>query len=281
MRPYFEKMALIGKPLTDAQKQSGKQNIEDIKKVEEGVVQAIDAVKNAGIPAATIKKRGQTTVWERIEYLVDPGTWCPLHTLYNPLSNEEGTTGVIDGLAKINGKWCVVIGFDNKVMAGAWIAGQADNQPARDRHLAKRLHIPLVWLVNCSGVKLTRAGRSLCQPARQRHHLLPPCRAGENAAFLSSPASTVPTRPAAAIRASARRSCSLHKDANIAVGGGGIVSGMTPKGSFDDAGLQRLIANATRRFARTSLRAAWASHYKETGFFTASLSTQSLRSSTA
>ncbi|NTV34215.1 MAG: glutaconyl-CoA decarboxylase subunit alpha, partial [Deltaproteobacteria bacterium] len=155
MRPYFEKMPLIGKPLTDSQKQSGKENVEDIKKVEADVLKAIDAVKNAGIPAATIKKRGQTTIWERIEYLVDPGTFCPLHTLYNPLFNEEGTTGVIDGLAQINGKWCVVIGFDNKVMAGAWIAGQADNQ-LRVTDMAKRLHVPLVWLVNCSGVKLTQ-----------------------------------------------------------------------------------------------------------------------------
>ena len=61
---------------------------------------------------------------------------------------------MIDGLARISGKWCVLIGFDNKVMAGAWIAGQAENQ-LRVTDLAKRLHIPLVWLVNCSGVKLT------------------------------------------------------------------------------------------------------------------------------
>ena len=107
MRPYFEKMALIGKPLTDAQKQSGKENVADIKKVEQDVLKAVEAVKNAGIPAATIKKRGQTTIWERIEYLVDPGTWCPLHTLYNPLFNEEGTTGVIDGWprSKASGAW--------------------------------------------------------------------------------------------------------------------------------------------------------------------------------
>ncbi len=85
---------------------------------------------------------------------MDPGTWCPLHTLYDPQFNEEGTTGVVDGLATINGKWCVVIGFNNKVMAGAWIAGQADNQ-LRVTDIAKRLHIPLVWVVNCSGVKLT------------------------------------------------------------------------------------------------------------------------------
>jgi len=154
MRPYFEKMQPLGKPLTDKQKTESVENLDQIKQVEQEVNEAVEKVKQAGIPAEVIKKRGQFTVWERIEYLVDPGSWCSLHTLYNPRTNEEGTTGVIDGLAKINGKWAVVIGFDNKVMAGAWIAGQAENQ-LRVTDLSKRLHIPLVWLVNCSGVKLT------------------------------------------------------------------------------------------------------------------------------
>ena len=60
---------------------------------------------------------------------------------------------MVDGLGKIGGRWAVIIGFDNKVLAGAWIAGQPDNI-LRVTNLAKRLHIPLVWLVNCSGVKL-------------------------------------------------------------------------------------------------------------------------------
>jgi len=93
MRPYFEKMTPFGRPLSDKQKEDAKENAAQIKQVEEEVSKAIEAVKNAGIPAETIKKRGQTTVWERIDHLIDPGTWCPLHTLYNPLSNEEGTTG--------------------------------------------------------------------------------------------------------------------------------------------------------------------------------------------
>ncbi|MGD9040588.1 MAG: carboxyl transferase domain-containing protein, partial [Desulfobacteraceae bacterium] len=126
MRPYFENMTPIGRPLTDKQKEDTKENLEQITAVEKEVHEALEAVKNAGIPPEIIKKRGQMTVWERIEYLIDPGSWRPLHTLYDPQFNEEGTTGVIDGLAKINGKWAVVIGFDNKVMAGAWIAGQAD-----------------------------------------------------------------------------------------------------------------------------------------------------------
>ena len=117
----------LGKPLKPAQIERMKENVAQI----EGVMKTIDAeierVKNAGMPAEKVRERGQMTVWDRIEYLVDPGTFCPLHTLYNPLDNEEGMTGVIDGLARISGKWCVLIGFDNKVMAGAWIAGQAEN----------------------------------------------------------------------------------------------------------------------------------------------------------
>ena len=100
------------------------------------------------------------TVWQRLEYLVDEGSWHPLHTLYNPEDNVEGTTNVFDGLAKISGKWCVVIGFDNKVMAGAWLPGQSENI-LRVTNLSKRLNIPLVWLVNCSGVKLTEQEKFL------------------------------------------------------------------------------------------------------------------------
>jgi glutaconyl-CoA decarboxylase len=125
-----------------------------IKGQEELIIAAIEKVKLSGTPAEVIQKRGQMTAYDRLEYLVDPGTWCPLHTLYNPTNNEEGCTGVIDGLGKIEGKWAVIIAFDNKVMAGAWIAGQADNI-LRVTDLAKRLNVPLVWLTNCRAVKLT------------------------------------------------------------------------------------------------------------------------------
>ena len=103
-------------------------------------------VKEVGFPAEKINARGQMTVWQRIEYLVDHGTWCPLHTLFNPEDNSEGTTNMFDGLARISGKWAVVVGFDNKVMAGAWVAGQPENI-LRATNLSKRLNIPLVgWL---------------------------------------------------------------------------------------------------------------------------------------
>jgi glutaconyl-CoA decarboxylase len=263
MRPYFEKMTLFGNALTEKQKQEAKENREQISQVEKQVNEAVAAVKNAGIPAAEIKKRGQTTVWERIEYLVEPGTWCPLHTLYNPLSNEEGTTGVIDGLAKISGKWCVVIGFDNKVMAGAWIAGQADNQ-LRVTDLAKRLHIPLVWIVNCSGVKLTEQEEVYAN------------RRGNGTTFfrhaelekLGVPviAGIYGTNPAGGgYQGISPTILIAHKDANIAVGGGGIVSGMAPKGGFDEEGAEQII-EATRHFKQVPPGSVKI-HYNETGFF--------------
>jgi len=263
MRPYFEKMTPFGKTLTDKQKEDNKESVAEIQKVEKQVAEAIETVKKAGIPEEIIKKRGQTTVWERIEHLVDPGTWCPLHTLYDPQFNEEGTTGVVDGLATINGKWCVVIGFNNKVMAGAWIAGQADNQ-LRVTDIAKRLHIPLVWVVNCSGVKLTEQEEVYAN------------RRGNGTTFfrhaelekLGVPilAGIYGTNPAGGGYQGISPTILLaHKDANIAVGGGGIVGGMSPKGSFDEDGAEQLI-EATRHFKQVPPGSV-PIHFNETGFF--------------
>ena len=153
LRPYFEKMADIGKALNDGEIRRAQENIELVKEQERILALEIERVKNAGIPAKKIHERGGMTIYDRLDYLIDPGTWSPLHTLYNPRDNEEGCTGVVNGIGKIEGKWAVVIGFDNKVMAGAWIAGQSENI-LMVTDMAKRLNIPLVWLTNCSGVKL-------------------------------------------------------------------------------------------------------------------------------
>ncbi len=263
MRRYFEQMTPFGKALSEKQIKDAAENIAEIKKVEEEVNKAVEAVKNAGIPAEKIRERGQMTVWERIEYLVDPGTWTPLHTIYDPQFNEEGTTGVIDGLAKIHGKWAVVIGFDNKVMAGAWIAGQADNQ-LRVTDMAKRLRVPLVWIVNCSGVKLPEqeevyANRRGNGTTFFRHAEL---------AKLGIPiiAGIYGTNPAGGgYQGISPTVIIAHKDANMAVGGGGIVGGMSPKGHFDLEGAEALI-EATRHFKEVPPGSVKI-HHDVTGFF--------------
>ena len=263
MRPYFEKMADLGHELRKGEIKWSHDNVEELKKAEAEVVAEVEKVKNAGFPTARINARGQFTVWQRLEYLVDPGTWCPLHTLYNPLHNEEGTTNVIDGLGKIAGKWAVIIGFDNKVMAGAWLPGQSENI-LRVTDLSKRLNIPLVWLVNCSGAKLPEQEKFY---GNRRSAGTPFFRHAE-LEQLGVPilAGIYGTNPAGGGYQSISPTILFaHKDANIAVGGAGIMSGMAPQGHFDSEMAENLIEE-TKRF-RAKPPGSVKIHYDETGFF--------------
>jgi glutaconyl-CoA decarboxylase len=270
MKAYFEKMVDFGKPLTEKQIKSTEESVKQIREVEKKITEAVEKVKKAGISTEEINKRGEMTVYQRLEYLLDPGTWCPLHTLFDPMDEESGTTGVVDGLGKISGKWAVVIGFDNKVMAGAWIAGQAENI-LRVTDMAKNLYLPLVWLVNCSGVKL---------PEQEKVYAN---RRGNGTTFfrhaelekLGIPvlAGIYGTNPAGGGYQGISPTILLaHKNCNIAVGGGGIVSGMSPKGFFDEEGAEMVI-DATRKFksvppGRVEI------HYDSTGFFRAVFETE-------
>ncbi len=258
MRPYFEKMQEWNKPVKVNAK-----NAEEIRAVEKEIEELVDKAKKAGLAQETLNKRGEWTVHQRLEYIVDPGTWAPLHMLFDPMDEESGTTGVVDGLGRINGRWCVIIGFDNKVMAGAWIAGQPHNI-LRVTDIAKRLHCPLVWIVNCSGVKLPEQERMYANRRGSgttffRHAEL-------NKLGIPVLAAIYGTNPAGGGYQGISPTLLLaHKDANIAVGGAGIVSGMAPKGFFDEAMAEQII-EATKKFkavppGRVEI------HYDATGFF--------------
>ncbi|MCX5824695.1 MAG: glutaconyl-CoA decarboxylase subunit alpha [Deltaproteobacteria bacterium] len=270
MRPYFERMDDIGKPLRPAQFERMQANVVQAEAVMKKIDAEVERIKNVGIPAEKIRERGEMTVWDRIEYVVDPGTFCPLHTIFDPENEESGSTGVVDGLARIAGRWCVLIGFNNKWIAGAWIAGQAENN-LRVTDLAKLMNLPLVWLVNCSGVKLpeqekvyaNRRGQGTCffRHAELEQMGIPVL------------AGIYGTNPAGGGYQGISPTILLaHKNCNIAVGGGGIVSGMSPKGSFDEEGAEELI-KATRHFKAVPPGSVKV-HYDSTGFFRAVFETE-------
>ncbi len=263
MRAYFEKMKNFGKELTPGQLKSSEENKKLIKEVEKEVKSSVEAVKNAGIPEEKMNVKGMMTIWQRINYLVDPGTWMPLNTLYNPQDNKIGHTNVFNGLGKISGKWAVIIGFDNKNIAGAWIPGQSENI-LRATDMSKRLNIPLVWLVHCSGVSLTEqekfyAGRRGGGTTFFRHAELETLGIPILAAIYG-------TNPAGGgYQGISPTILFAHKNCNIAVGGGGILSGMSPKGQFDVEGAELLI-NAAKQFKATPPGSVDI-HYDSTGFF--------------
>jgi len=264
MIPYL-KMDDFGKPLRESQIKRMEENVALAEEVMRGIDAEALRIKEVGIPVEKVHQRGDMTVWERIEYLADPGTFCPLHTIFDPEHEESGSTGVVDGLARINGRWCVLIGFNNKWIAGAWIAGQAENN-LRATDIAKIMNLPLVWLVNCSGVKLpeqekvyaNRRGQGTCF---FRHAELEK---------LGIPvlAGIYGTNPAGGGYQGISPTILLaHKNCNIAVGGGGIVGGMSPKGYFDEESAEELIS-ATRHF-KSVPPGSVKIHYDETGFFRA------------
>ncbi|MCP4118982.1 MAG: glutaconyl-CoA decarboxylase subunit alpha [Desulfobacteraceae bacterium] len=263
MKPYFETMDALGRELKKGEIKRTQANLGAVLAAEEEILEAVETVRNAGFSTEKINARGQMTVWQRLDYLVDEGTWCPLHTLYNPCDNPEQTTNVIDGIGRISGRWAVVIGFDNKVMAGAWLPGQSENI-LRVTDLAKRLNIPLVWLVNCSGAKLPDQEKFY---ANRRGAGTPFFRHAELEQMgIPVLAGIYGTNPAGGGYQSISPTVLFaHKDCNIAVGGAGIVSGMAPQGGFDVEMAEALVERAKAHTAKPpgSVKV----HYDETGFF--------------
>lgn len=263
LRPYFEQMTRISQALTESDISKNQENAAIIKNQENLINLEFNRVKNSGITVEAIHRKKQLTAYERIEYLVDAGTWCPLHTLYNPNENEEGCTGVIDGLGQIDGKWAVIIAFDNKIMAGAWISGQAENI-LKVTDMAKRLNIPLVWILNCSGLKLLEQdkafpkargnGATFFRHAELNQLGIPVL----NAIFGTNPAG-------GGYHGISPTILIAHAKASIAVGGAGIVSGMNPGGSFDEASALDII-EATRNLTATPPGRV-ETHFDDTAFF--------------
>ena len=262
MRQYFEKMTPVGRALSKKERERQEADAHEITKVEEEVAQSIEKRKDAGIPIEKLHKRGEKTAWERVELLVDSGSFLPLNSLYDPEFNQEGTTGVITGLGKISGRYASIIASDNKVLAGAWIPGQREHV-FRAQDIAEQLRIPLVWVLNCSGVKLTEqekvyAGRRSGGRTFFRHSEL--IQKG-----IPVIVGMYGTNPAGGgYHAISPAIIFAHEKSNMAVGGGGIVSGMAPKGGFDLEGAEMLI-EATRKFKQAPPGGV-SIHYDETGF---------------
>lgn len=100
MKNYFQNMIPFGKSLSEKQMAATAEDARQIQEVESEVFLTKEKVGSAGISAEEMHKRGQLTAIERIEKLVDPGTFLPLNSIYDPLANAEGTTGLLQGMGK-------------------------------------------------------------------------------------------------------------------------------------------------------------------------------------
>lgn len=259
MPKYFQNMPTLGKPLAAA----NNENIEALKAIEADIHEAIKTVQAEGRSDESLNESGQMTALQRIAALVDKGTWCPLNTIYNPEGNDNGSTGIVKGLGRINGKWAVIVASDNKKLAGAWVAGQADNL-LRASDTAKTLRIPLVYVLNCSGVKFT-----------EQEKVYPNRRGGGTPFFRNAELQKlgIPvivgiygTNPAGGGYHSISPTLIVaHRKANMAVGGAGIVGGMNPKGHIEIPDAEQIITN-TINAGKVNPPGSVSIHFNETGF---------------
>src|SRR4051794_13881208 len=110
---------------------------------------------------------GKLTARERVDLLVDPGTFTELglhagiHYSVRALEGKEAPAdGVITGYGKVDGRLVAVAAYDFTVMAGSMgMTGEMKVARLRDLALTKRL--PFVWLLDSAGARIQEAVGSL------------------------------------------------------------------------------------------------------------------------
>lgn len=107
-----------------------------------------------------VHQKGKLTTWERVERLKDEGSAVfSIGTFVNEgltFGEEQRTSpgaGVITAFVQVEGRHTVVIANDNTVASGAWWP-RTPEKIQRAQEIALRLRVPVIYLVDCSGLFL-------------------------------------------------------------------------------------------------------------------------------
>jgi 3-methylcrotonyl-CoA carboxylase beta subunit len=124
----------------------------------EAVQELEDRLRRGG-GAAKIEKQhndGKLTARERIARLIDPGSYfleIGLLIAHDKYEGQAPGAGVVTGLAKIEGRFAVIVANDATVKAGAWWP-ETITKILRAQEIAMRNRLPIVYLVDSAGVNL-------------------------------------------------------------------------------------------------------------------------------
>ena len=111
-----------------------------------------------------VHKKQKLTSRERIELLKDAdsqifevGSFVNYGLMFG--KSESPAAGVVTAYTKIEGRWTMVIANDNTVASGSWWPLSSE-KIQRGQEMARRLGLPVIYLVDCSGLYLPEQGRS-------------------------------------------------------------------------------------------------------------------------
>ncbi len=106
-----------------------------------------------------VHTKGKLTVWERLERLGDK--IYPIGTFVQTGSEDKlaPAAGVITAWVRIENRWCMVIANDNTVASGSWWP-KTPEKIIRAQEIALKLKLPVIYLVDCSGLYLPEQAKS-------------------------------------------------------------------------------------------------------------------------
>jgi acetyl-CoA carboxylase carboxyltransferase component len=112
-------------------------------------------------------ERGKLTARERIDLLIDEGTFVEMgihgrpHFAQRAMDGKDAPAdGVITGWGDVDGRPCCVAAYDFTVMAGSMgMTGELKVTRLREMALSKRM--PFIWLLDSAGARIQEAAGSL------------------------------------------------------------------------------------------------------------------------
>ncbi len=93
-------------------------------------------------------------VRDRIDLLVDPGTFRELGLLANASATDLPADGVVTGTGQVDGRTVAIMANDPTVKAGSWGARTVE-KIVRLTELALKHELPVFWLVDSAGARIT------------------------------------------------------------------------------------------------------------------------------
>lgn len=107
-----------------------------------------------------VHKKGKLTTWERLARLKDAdapllpvGTFVNFGLEFGERKQTSPGAGVVTAFTRVEGRWVMVIANDNTVASGSWWP-RTPEKIERAQEMARRLKVPVVYLVDCSGLFL-------------------------------------------------------------------------------------------------------------------------------
>jgi acetyl-CoA carboxylase carboxyltransferase component len=117
---------------------------------------ALARARTGGEPRYHEKAREQGKLFcrERLSLLLDPGSFVEDAALANVLAGDLPADGVVTGSGRVDGRAVCVMANDSTVKAGSW-GRRTVEKILRIQERAERLRVPLVYLVDSAGARIT------------------------------------------------------------------------------------------------------------------------------